>query len=237
MAKFEIADRLTRKSEGGYSSHKEDNGNWTGGKVGKGILIGTNYGISAPVLAAYLGRTPNLLEMKNLRLETVDKIYKKNYWDVIRGDEIFDQDTANMIYDMAVTSGPGTAIKLAREAKNYATGITMTNGFLNHINQMKYLIIVLLFFGCMTKKAKDAEPISKEIIETHQCPEPIEIIITDTIYLTKKYDSLQVVIKKKNDSLFQERYRLERVKYYNGIVQRNSSQIKFLVGWINRAVK
>jgi len=55
--------------------------------------------------------------------------------------------------------------------------------------------------------------------------------------LTKQFDSLQIVIKKKNDSLFVERFRLERVKYYNRIAQNNPSQMKFLVGWINRAVK
>ena len=71
------------------------------------------------------------------------------------------------------------------------------------------------------------------------CPDPI--IRKDTIVLKidnrKKIDSLTLIIKKKNDSLFIERYRLERVKYYNGIAQRNSTQLKFLIGWINRAVK
>ncbi len=103
---------------------------------------------------------------------------------------------------------------------------------------MKNLIILSLFFvfGCTSKKIEE-KPISiqKPVIELHKCPEPI--IIRDTVLLTKPYDSLKVVIKKKNDSLFVERYRLERVKYYNGIAQRNSSQMKFLVGWINRAVK
>lgn len=101
-------------------------------------------------------------------------------------------------------------------------------------------------FSCCTQK----EIPLKDVFVNQEMPhiiKPIEIsdqtdfrqviIIRDTIYLEKKYDSLQVVIKKKNDSLFVERYRLERVKYYNGIAQRNSSQRKFLVGWINRAVK
>jgi hypothetical protein len=102
---------------------------------------------------------------------------------------------------------------------------------------MKYLILLsFLFFSCNTQKSKITPEVIKDpVIAIHQCPEPI--IIRDTIFLTKEYDSLQVVIKKKNDSLFVERYRLERVKYYNGIAQRNSSQRKFLVGWINRAVK
>lgn len=135
MANFNIADKLTRKSEGGYSGHREDNGNWTGGKIGKGILIGTKYGISAPVLMAYLGRVPTIAEMKNLSEDTVSKIYIKNYWNVIRGDEILSQDIANQIYDMAVTSGPGTAIKLAKRVRNHPESTKMDNAFLNLLNQ------------------------------------------------------------------------------------------------------
>ena len=101
---------------------------------------------------------------------------------------------------------------------------------------MKYLILLLLFFSCTTHKSEVTPlTINEPVIESHKCPNPI--IIRDTVYLTKQYDSLQIVINKKNDSLFVERYRLERVKYYNKIAQNNSNQIKFLVGWINRAVK
>lgn len=137
MANFKIADRLTRISEGGYSDHREDNGNWTGGKIGKGVFIGTRYGISAPVLKTYLGRVPTVSEMKNLSEDIADKIYIKNYWNVIRGDEIANQDIANKIYDMAVTSGPGTSIILAKRARNYPETKRMDDEFLNHLNQVK----------------------------------------------------------------------------------------------------
>lgn len=137
MANFEIADKLTRTSEGGYSDHREDNGNWTGGKIGKGVLIGTRYGISAPVLMAYLGRVPTVFEMKNLSEETVSKIYIRNYWTAIRGNEIVNQEIANKIYDMAVTSGTGTAIKLAKRVRNHPESTTMDDQFLNLLNQVK----------------------------------------------------------------------------------------------------
>jgi lysozyme family protein len=137
MANFKIADKLTRISEGGYSDHREDNGNWTGGKIGKGILIGTRYGISAPVLKTYLGRVPTVFEMKNLSEEIADKIYIKNYWKVIRGDEIANQEIANKIYDMAVTSGAGTAIILAKRARNHPETTRMDDEFLNLLNQEK----------------------------------------------------------------------------------------------------
>ncbi len=38
-------------------------------------------------------------------------------------------------------------------------------------------------------------------------------------------------------ALFIEKYRLERIRYYIGIVDRNSSQEKYLKGWIKRALR
>lgn len=100
----------------------------------------------------------------------------------------------------------------------------------------KYLILVLVIIsvGCKLKSTEAIkEPIEK-VVDLHICPEPI--IIRDTVLVTKKYDSLEVVIKKKNDSLFVERFKIERVKYYNKIAQNNPTQLKFLRGWINRVV-
>lgn len=91
--------------------------------------------------------------------------------------------------------------------------------------------------SCNTNKKVNPVVIPEpaEEVVFHKCPDPV--YIKDTVYLTKKFDSLQIVIKKKNDSLFIERYKLERVKYYNRIVQNNPSQSVFLVGWINRVLK
>jgi hypothetical protein len=47
---------------------------------------------------------------------------------------------------------------------------------------------------------------------------------------TCKTDSLKRV-------LFVANYKIERVKYYLKICQRNPKQVKFLVSWINRAIK
>ena len=115
MAKFEIAYALTAKNEGGYTNHQEDNGNWSGGKVGIGTLVGTNLGISAPVLSKHLGRTAFVNDMKNLSVSVAMEIYKKDYWDAIKGDYIKSQDKANDIYDSAVNMGVGTSIGLAQQ--------------------------------------------------------------------------------------------------------------------------
>jgi len=43
-------------------------------------------------------------------------IYKKDYWDMVKGDEIELQEIAVAIFDFAVNAGPGRAIKLAQKA-------------------------------------------------------------------------------------------------------------------------
>lgn len=107
MADFKKAFDRTAINEGGYTNNPSDRGNW----IGK-VLIGTNKGVSAPVLKDFLGRTPTVQEMKNLSTDTVRSIFKKNYWDVMQGDKWDDQVKAEHVYDMCINAGCGAAIKL-----------------------------------------------------------------------------------------------------------------------------
>lgn len=116
MASFDIAYNLTAKNEGGYTDNPDDNGNWTGGKKGIGKLVGTNYGISAPVLMKHLQREPTVDDVKNISAKLVKNIYRFDYWNVIRGDELLRQNIANMLYDAAVNMGCKQAIILAQRA-------------------------------------------------------------------------------------------------------------------------
>lgn len=97
--------KLTSLSEGGYTRHKLDRGNWF-----KGRLIGTNHGISAPVLASWLGRIPTMREMVNLSKATADRIYKARYWDSVRGNDL-PKGVDYAVWDYGVNSGPRRAIK------------------------------------------------------------------------------------------------------------------------------
>lgn len=63
-------------AEGGYSTDKTDQGNYINGK-----FIGTNHGISAPILADYLGREPTVEEMKNLTKDKAREIAANRYYD------------------------------------------------------------------------------------------------------------------------------------------------------------
>ena len=73
--KEELIDSVF-KAEGGYSTDKNDKGNYY-----KGQFVGTNHGISAPILAQSLGRTPTVADMKALTKEKAKKIAGQHYYD------------------------------------------------------------------------------------------------------------------------------------------------------------
>jgi lysozyme family protein len=102
MAKSSIAFKIISKNEGGYTIRRNDSGNWSSGKIGVGILIGTNRGISAIMLAVYLKR--KLVEadkevMKNLSFAIAEKIKEDFFWKPILGDLIANQEIANLLAD------------------------------------------------------------------------------------------------------------------------------------------
>lgn len=104
MAKGNLAKCLpiTLAHEGGMSMLKSDPGNWTGGKVGKGVLKGTKYGVAA---SAY----PDL-DIKNLTIPDVMPIYERNYWDKVCGDNLpYGVDLT--VFDYGVNSGPSRSIR------------------------------------------------------------------------------------------------------------------------------
>lgn len=133
-ASFEDAQEKIKRFEGGYSGDSRDPGNWTGGKIGSGDLIGTNWGISAPVLMTFLGKKPSVQDMKNLSYETALKIYKRNYWDMIRGDEIENQSVADVLYDGAVNQGVGAMKSIINDTLKTNTSIPFNKDVIEKIN-------------------------------------------------------------------------------------------------------
>jgi lysozyme family protein len=126
MADFEPAIIPLLASEGGYSDRSADRGG------------PTKYGISQK---SYPG-----LDIKNLTVTQAKAIYKKDYWDKIKGDKIKNQNTAYHIFDIAVNSGPGTAAKLTQQSLNqmgYTLAVDnaigpLTLAALNTANQAKF---------------------------------------------------------------------------------------------------
>ncbi len=102
--------------EGGYTNNSNDKGNYDNGKL-NGKLIGTKYGISAPVLQTYLKKDLTPDDMKNLTKSTATQIYKTNYWDKPKIGLINDKDVAEQLADFYVNAG-GNAIKSIQKALN-----------------------------------------------------------------------------------------------------------------------
>lgn len=93
---WEKSKKFTSGWEGGFQNFNWDAGNWTGCQVGRGTLIGTNFGISA---CAH----PNE-DIKNLTRERADQIYFEEYWLAAGCDKL--PFPLNMIvFDTAVNFG------------------------------------------------------------------------------------------------------------------------------------
>lgn len=91
---FEQAITILLKHEGGFVDHPSDPGG------------ATNYGITQRVARqnGYMG------DMRSLPLSIAQDIYRKQYWDAIKADQL---PTALRfhVFDAAVNSGNGQAIK------------------------------------------------------------------------------------------------------------------------------
>ena len=115
FASFERAQHLVKMAEAGYSSDRNDTGNWINVPGGGQRFIGTNHGISAPVLAQYfkdkgINRLISKQDMMDLEYETALEIYKKDYWNAARLSNFKSQSIANVLYDECVNQGVGAAL-------------------------------------------------------------------------------------------------------------------------------
>ncbi|SFC80699.1 Predicted Peptidoglycan domain-containing protein [Flexibacter flexilis DSM 6793] len=111
MANHVLAFQKTLKWEGGFQNLPNDTANYCDGK-----LIGTNMGVSAIGYKQYFGRCPTVAEIKAISQETAANIFKKNYWDKVKGDQIKNQSVAELLADWAWGSGPVTAVRKAQQA-------------------------------------------------------------------------------------------------------------------------
>jgi len=120
MAVFEVADKLTRKNEGGYANNLADEG----GETYKGIARKFHGHlpmwkiIDAVKAANPLARAKELnakLEGLAELQEQIDAFYRREFWDSQRLSLITSQPVANWIYDHHVNAG-ARGIQWAQQA-------------------------------------------------------------------------------------------------------------------------
>lgn len=111
MMNFDEAFKITVGHEGGLTLNRADRGNWTTGVIGKGELRGTKYGISA---MAYPQE-----DIKNLSIDRAKQLYKRDYWDKCRCDEL-PNGIKFHVFDAAVNSGVKRGIQTLQQASGVA---------------------------------------------------------------------------------------------------------------------
>lgn len=109
MANFDAFFPVLLKHEGGFVNDPAD----PGGATNKGVTMGTFQSCAK----RFLGIEPTLPNLKALTDAQAGKIYKPLYWDKVRGDEIAQQELANIVFDFQVNAG-GNAAKLLQKVLN-----------------------------------------------------------------------------------------------------------------------
>lgn len=100
------------KSEGGFVNHPSDPGGMT------------NLGVTKATWENWVGRESDEAEMRSLTPEKVEPLYKKKFFDAVRGDEL-PVGLDYLLFDFAVNAGAGRAIKTLQSA----VGVTPDGGF------------------------------------------------------------------------------------------------------------
>jgi lysozyme family protein len=113
ISNWQKSFELMLKSEGGFVNHPSDPGGMT------------NLGVTKATWENWVGRASDEAEMRGLTPEKVEPLYKKKYWDAVRGDEIENGGVAYLLFDFAVNAGVGRSIKTLQTA----VGVTPDGGF------------------------------------------------------------------------------------------------------------
>ena len=95
---FEQCLALVLRSEGGFVQNPKDPGG------------ATNLGVTKATYESYVGHAVTVDDIKALTPDTVGPLYKKMYWDKVRGDDM-PSGVDYALFDLAVNSGPRQATK------------------------------------------------------------------------------------------------------------------------------
>ena len=112
ISNWQKSFELMLKSEGGFVNHPSDPGGMT------------NLGVTKATWENWVGRESDEAEMRGLTPEKVKPLYKKKYFDAVRGDEL-PMGLDYLMFDFAVNAGAGRAIKTLQTA----VGVTPDGGF------------------------------------------------------------------------------------------------------------
>lgn len=107
---FDYCFKIVIGHEGGFQIDPVDNGNWTGGKQGVGVLKGTKYGVSS---LAY-----PTLDIKNLTLDQAKAIYYKDYWAKL---DLYEPALNLIAFDAAINHGVSASNLILSKTKKVSS--------------------------------------------------------------------------------------------------------------------
>lgn len=108
---FDASLKHLLKSEGGFTNDPRDPGN----KLPDGRAGCTMLGVTQATYESFIGKRTTQEKMRTLTAEDVGPIYRKKYWDAVKGDEL-PSGLDYLMFDFAVNAGPGRAIKIMQQA-------------------------------------------------------------------------------------------------------------------------
>lgn len=94
---------LYLKHEGGFVNHPKD----PGGATNKGVTIGTLKRLGIDVDG---DGDSDIVDLRNLRHQDVERVYKLFYWDAVKGDQL-PSGVDYAVGDFGINSGPARAAK------------------------------------------------------------------------------------------------------------------------------
>jgi len=120
---FEQCLALVLRSEGGFVQNPKDPGG------------ATNLGVTKATYESYVGRSVDADEMKGLTPDTVAPLYKKMYWDKVRGDDM-PAGVDYALFDLAVNSGPRQATKFIQNIASVPADGLMGDRTVQQVNTL-----------------------------------------------------------------------------------------------------
>jgi lysozyme family protein len=107
-------------SEGGFTDDERDKGN----KLPDGRKGSTMLGVTQFNWEQHVGHQVTHDDMRKLTAVDVEPLYKKKYWDAVRGDEL-PAGLDYLMFDFAVNAGVGRSIKTLQSC----LGVSADGGF------------------------------------------------------------------------------------------------------------
>lgn len=120
------------KSEGGFVNNPSDPGG------------ATNLGVTKKVWESWTGKSVSISDMRNLTQAQVSPLYKKQYWDAVRGDDL-PSGLDYLVFDFAINAGVSRAIKTLQKALSIVDDGVFGNKTLGAVNKADTTDLIIKF--------------------------------------------------------------------------------------------